>query len=197
VRNFLPESALKTLYFTLFHCHLIYAVEIWGSANLASLNKIFKKQKAAVRIISNSKYNSHTEPIFKKLEILKFHDIIDQSKIKFMFSVICNKAPLLLREEWTTNRTRREALAEAQHPWVNLRGLRNEEDFFEPFARIEMTAKMPLYSFPKIWNNLSPDLKLIRSKPLFESKLKQKFLANYVDNYICARLFCPACITNL
>ena len=62
------DSALKTLYFSLFHCHLIYAAEIWGCAakNLPTVTPIFLKQKQAIRILSSKKYNTHTEPLFKK-----------------------------------------------------------------------------------------------------------------------------------
>jgi hypothetical protein len=59
VRNLLTLSALKTLYYTLFHCHLIYAIEVWSSVPNYVISPLIKKQKAAVRIISNSNYNAH------------------------------------------------------------------------------------------------------------------------------------------
>ena len=37
--------------------------------------KIFKLQKKAIRIISLAKYNAHTEPLFKTLNLLKINDI--------------------------------------------------------------------------------------------------------------------------
>ena len=37
--------------------------------------KIFKLQKKAIRIISLAKYNAHTEPLFKTLNLLKMNDI--------------------------------------------------------------------------------------------------------------------------
>jgi hypothetical protein len=43
VKNFLPSGALKTLYFSLIHCHFVYAVEIWGCALQSSLNDLFLK----------------------------------------------------------------------------------------------------------------------------------------------------------
>ena len=58
VKNFLPATALKTLYFSLFHCHLIYAAEIWDCASKNLLTPIFLKQKQAIRILSNKKYNA-------------------------------------------------------------------------------------------------------------------------------------------
>ena len=36
---------------------------------------LIKLQKRAIRIITDSKYNSHTEPLLKSLNILKINDI--------------------------------------------------------------------------------------------------------------------------
>jgi Reverse transcriptase (RNA-dependent DNA polymerase) len=54
VKNILSEKALKTLYSSLFHCHINYAIEIWSCAAKSLLNELFLKQKTAVCIISNS-----------------------------------------------------------------------------------------------------------------------------------------------
>ena len=66
VKNLLPTSALLTLYYSLFHSHLYYALPAYGCAERTSLNQLFLLQKKAVRLISGSHYNSHTDPIFKK-----------------------------------------------------------------------------------------------------------------------------------
>jgi hypothetical protein len=52
------------------HCHLVYGNQIWGCANASLITELYRKQKAAVRIISNSSYRAHTEPIFKQCNIL-------------------------------------------------------------------------------------------------------------------------------
>ena len=44
-----------------------YGILTWGYEP----ESILKLQKKAVRIITLAKYNAHTEPIFKKLSILK------------------------------------------------------------------------------------------------------------------------------
>jgi Reverse transcriptase (RNA-dependent DNA polymerase) len=49
VKNILPFAALKSLYFALFHSHLIYSIEIWGLASQSLLNELHLKQKAAIR----------------------------------------------------------------------------------------------------------------------------------------------------
>jgi hypothetical protein len=58
-RNLFSEKYLKTLYFSIFHCHPIYALEIWSSTNPSFLQPLLNKQKAAVRIIA-TKYTMTT-----------------------------------------------------------------------------------------------------------------------------------------
>jgi len=69
-KNFLTKQALTSIYYALFHSHLSYAIEIWSCTSHSHLQGLFKMQKAAVRIISHARYNAHSEPLFKSLEIL-------------------------------------------------------------------------------------------------------------------------------
>jgi Reverse transcriptase (RNA-dependent DNA polymerase) len=195
VKNFLSPAALKTVYFSIFHCHLIYAVEIWGSVATSSFNELYLKQKAAVRIICNEKYNAHTEPIFKKLEILKFPDLLNHCKSKIMFQTLHQTAPVLLHHTWPTNRERRDMTRRNQaDDNIQLRQLlRNEDDIFEPFTRLDSTSRLPLFSFPKLWNALPNEIKLIQRFPEFVRKNKSMYINSYAENYFCTRLLCPVC----
>jgi hypothetical protein len=83
-KNFLSEKSLKTLYYSLVHCHLVYGNQIWGCANESVITDLYCKQKASVRIISNSSYRVHTEPIFKILNILPLSSLIEFFKLQFI-----------------------------------------------------------------------------------------------------------------
>ena len=73
VKNLLPHTALKSLYYTLIHSHMTYGIHAWGNAS--SIAKLFVLQKRAIRIINNNKYRTHTEPLFKSENILKITDL--------------------------------------------------------------------------------------------------------------------------
>ena len=73
---YLPFSAMKLIYDSLIISHLQFGITCWGF----EWNKMFKLQKRALRIMTNSKYNAHTEPLFKELDMLKM-------RIYLMFSV--------------------------------------------------------------------------------------------------------------
>ena len=48
------ENLLKTLYYSLIYPHLLYAIEVWGSADTSALNSLLVLQKRIVRLLSNS-----------------------------------------------------------------------------------------------------------------------------------------------
>ena len=55
-----------------------YGILTWGYES----ESIIKLPKKAIRIITLAKYNAHTEPIFKKLSILKIHDLFSICQLK-------------------------------------------------------------------------------------------------------------------
>ena len=62
---------------------------LWGH----EATRIYKLQKKAIRTISMSKYNAHTEPIFKKLQFLKLNDIFKLQQLKFYYKLIKGDLP--------------------------------------------------------------------------------------------------------
>ena len=173
------------LYYSLFHSHLIYALPIWSCTNSGTLNPLFKMQKNAIRIVNNVPYNAHTEPLFKKCDILPFPDLTDFSKLQFFHRFIFNQLPASFANCWDLNTNR--------NPDINI-NLRNCNDIDIPFARLTSTEILPKTSFPKLWINF-PDtnIKNIRNPSEFDDKLRQYFL-NELSPYVhCTRLYCPTC----
>lgn len=89
LKDFLPMYTLKTIYDSLINSYLNYGILCWGF----KLNRLVKLQKKAVRIIANTKYNKHTDPIFKKLNILKVTDIVTRKLYKFFYRYSNNTLP--------------------------------------------------------------------------------------------------------
>ena len=69
--------------------HINYGLLAWGHVQ----ERIFKLQKKSVRIITCSKYNAHSMPIFKKLKMLKLEDIYYLQLLKFYHKYVHNKLP--------------------------------------------------------------------------------------------------------
>ena len=63
---------------------------LWGNCH----NRVTKLQKKAIRIVCLEKYNAHTEPLFKSLNVLKVEDIFKLNQLKFYYKFINKKVPV-------------------------------------------------------------------------------------------------------
>jgi hypothetical protein len=184
-KNILSKKSLRTLYFSLIHCHLTYANEIWSLSSNNNIKDLFLKQKIAIRTVADAKYNSHTAPLFKQLSVLPLESLIHLSLVKVMHQFICSLLPASFASTWRANRERYAAAG------VNF--LRNEDDFQVPFARTNHLQKFPLIQIPTLWNNLPHEIKIIRNTFAFINSVKKLIFSNIPDNPVCTRLFCPVC----
>ena len=88
----LPFSALKLIYSSSILSHLQFAITSWGLA----WERSSKLKKGAIRIMTNSKYNAHTDRLFEVLKLLKIKDIFDVQRMKFLNKCVSNNVPILL-----------------------------------------------------------------------------------------------------
>ncbi len=185
-KNLLSQHALKSLYYSLIHCHLVYANIIWSAASQSYVNKLYVKQKMALRLITASKYNSHSEPLFKETKILPLPLLSTFFRLQFFQRYKQNFLPKIFENQWITNSERMQN--------QNFHNLRNCDDFYTPISRLKSFENFPLYVLPKSWNNLNDmSIKIIRDKIEFNYKLKEHLLNTLNLNYRCGRLLCPRC----
>ena len=78
-----PEEILITLYNSLIASHLNYGILAWGIV----ATRLEKLQKKAIRLITNNKYIAHTNPLFKRLQLLKIVDIFKLRVLKFYYNL--------------------------------------------------------------------------------------------------------------
>ena len=83
LKNYLPKHILRTLYNSLILPHLQFFVLTWGF----KMGRVELLQKRAVRVISCSKYNAHTDPLFKQLNLLKVKDMFDLNALKLFYKL--------------------------------------------------------------------------------------------------------------
>ena len=69
LKSIYPHRVFLTLYNTLILPHYNYCILSWGST-LRENYRLHLLQKKAVRIITNSNYIAHTEPLLKELRLL-------------------------------------------------------------------------------------------------------------------------------
>ncbi len=78
LKHFIPIKTKILIYNSLVLSHLNFEILAWGF-QCARLTKL---QKKIIRILSRSKYNAHTEPIFKELKLLKLEDKLKLQELK-------------------------------------------------------------------------------------------------------------------
>ena len=90
----LPINIKILLFNTLLFPHINYCLMAWGF----NCNRLYTLQKKAIRIISQSKYNAHTSPLFKKLKLLKLQDLLKLQQLKFYYKYTHKRLPTYLQK---------------------------------------------------------------------------------------------------
>ena len=94
LKRFLPQNILKILYnsFILPHLHIVMGF---------SIRQNIQTTKRAARIITCSKYNAHTEPLIKTLNLLKIEDIMKTKELKLYYRYKQNELPKCFESMFT------------------------------------------------------------------------------------------------
>ena len=164
IKNFVTPDAMKMLYFAMVHSHIVYCLNIYSCANVTTLKPLKLKQKEAIRIVCNVGYREHTGPLFKRLGILPFDDLITYSQLKFMHGFSHGKLPISFNETWVLNRVRNPDLA-----------LRNAENLYVPAHHFATTKRFPLFTYPRVWNEANV-IKYNPSQRVFLKYIKSAML---------------------
>ena len=178
-----PQAILLTLYNTLIVPHFTYGLLIWGS-KIVNNHGLHLIQKKALRIVTNQDFIAHSEPICKKLHILKVPDMFRISIWKFYFKLMNNKLPHyfdIMKPELPivcdTHAIRHptfhlprivHAFAEQLIKYQLIKVLNNEK------CSILITAKVHTHSFCS-----------------FKSYIKNSVINSYIEN--CNVPFCESC----
>ena len=93
LKSIYPHRVLLTLYNTLILPYFNYCILSWGST-LRENHHLHLLQKKAIRIITNSNYIAHTEPLLKELRLLKVTCMFPLAIWKFYFKLMNNQLPL-------------------------------------------------------------------------------------------------------
>ena len=168
LKSFLPEMILKQIYCSLALPHLRYCISTWGSASTATLQKLTIQQKILLRIINNVPFRTHTSPLFKKLNLLKFEDFFKYNCLIVMYNCLKNNKHEHLYAK----------IVNCQNNMHHMQS-RNNQSLRLPFYNLSRCKQSMLYSGIKNWNNIPNDIKQSTSINIFKRKCTQYFLANY------------------
>ena len=77
---------MRTLNFSMVQSRLNFGSLLWSY----DCNRLINLQKRIIGTISRSKYNAHTNPLFKELFILKLPDIVSLNALKIYYKYLKN-----------------------------------------------------------------------------------------------------------
>ena len=115
------------------------------------------QQKRTVRILNDSGFLDHTEPIFKQLKLLKFLDI-------FKFFTLVEMYKRVGRGMFRVGHS------------VNTR---NKTAAHTSFHRLTTTQQAFSYIGPTLWNNLPIGLRQIPTIASFKCRLREHLIGQY------------------
>ena len=76
VKHLLSQRHLETLYYSLMHPYLLYGIRLWGNTYQKHVKKLeCSKESSSSKMIMGAKYNDHSTPLLKILNILKLKDL--------------------------------------------------------------------------------------------------------------------------
>ena len=168
IKHFVPNEVLYSLYCTLVLPYINYGVLAWGNTSKSHLEKVFKLQKKALRIISNSPYLCHSAPIFKNYNVLNVYDTYNLELSTFMYKHFYDQLPKAFNNYFI------------RQPTDHRYHTRNTNDYKICLTKTKFVSKTMRFAGPRNWNTINKDTKMAKSVKHFRSQMK----ANLINTYI-------------
>ena len=120
-------------------------------------------QKKAVRLICKRQYKDHTSPLFKKLKILKFSDLVNYKIGMLMYKAKYESLPSNIQQLFINKQE------------ISYYSTRQKHKFAVKYARTSIKSKCLSVCGVKLWNkvpsSISPDSSFLSFKRNYKSYL--------------------------
>ena len=147
LRKFSNDNTLKRIYHATIYPQLRYCISCWGGVPLSRRNHLIILQKRAIRIISKAHRLDHTTSLFKQQNLLKIPEIYTLS-----ISIIMYK---INNGSWIGNLNMQKL--DSTHSYGTR--LSHNQNFSLPTIRTNVGKNSFVYMGPKIWSQISLNIK--------------------------------------
>ena len=168
MKHILDGIHLKLLFNSYIKSIVDYADIFFCLCNKSTLKPLELIYKKAIRIIAGVGYREHTKPLFKHYEILPIQENIHLNILKIMHKCDRGSLPEPILAFWQRNRD------------ISGREGRNADKFFQETLNVNYLENHPLFFFPKLYNDLNNEMKLIVKDKAFTKKVKEQLLDSLV-----------------
>ena len=161
VKHYAPLHILKCIYFAHIYPHLNYCNPIWSSTYATHLYHLNVLHKKIIRIMTDSDFCAHTQPLFKYLNILTLTDISNYNIASYMYKQVqtnqCDTQP------------------------VHSYNTRNQSSLQIPKHKLTLFTHSLLYLGRKTWNNIPNIIKQSSSLYSFKKSYKKYLISLYTQ----------------
>ena len=121
-----------------------------------------------MRLITFSRFDEHSSPLFKSLEIIKFLDLVAFHLVIFLYKYHNQLLPSVFSSFF--------GKISQIHTYHTRLGAK--QSYYLPKARTNYCIFNIRFQGPSVWNSIDGDIKL-SSMSLFKTKVKQQFIKDY------------------
>eukprot|EP00914_Ancora_sagittata_P027835 GHVO01054401.1.p1 GENE.GHVO01054401.1~~GHVO01054401.1.p1 ORF type:complete len:290 (+),score=-23.50 GHVO01054401.1:74-871(+) len=172
VSKVVNRQTLHMLYNSLVLPYLTYCIVVWGNAADVHIERLFRLQKKALRIICNAPYLAHTAPLFFYCSLLKVRDLYTYQTSIFTFKLSHHMLPAPVARTFPLS------------PLVHGQRTRNQTSLkiHVPFSRTKLRQRSLNFNIPTIYNSILQPFSLLELSSLnkFKTSMKSILLATYV-----------------
>ena len=145
----------------------MYCNIVWGNCASTKIDSLLLLQKRALRIVTNSSYLHHSNPLFYRLNTLKVKDIHTLQTGLFMFKYSHELLPPLFRNTFQFNST------------IHTSPTRRSHDYHLENPKIILAQKSIKHHGPDVWNSLPNSIKQCSALHSFKTSLKKHIISMY------------------
>ena len=171
-RKVLNSETLIVLYNSIIYPYLTYCIEVWGCAVQTHLLSLIQMQKKVIRVLTSSKYNAESYPLFRQLKLLNVKEVYIYSTVSFMFKFVKGILPEIFNLLFKRNSEISKRYTRQTH-MLNL-----------PICRTMLYKNTIIFQGPKAWNVISNQINSNCSIHAFKRQLKRYILENGINDII-------------
>ncbi len=166
-KSYLDERCMLLIYYSLMYSHLSRGILLWGKSPKVFFNKLTVLQKKAIRVITKSKYNEHTDPLFARLKLLKLQDIYQYYLGRHMYMQVNKLLPLPLQHSYALNQD------------IHSYNTCKKSLIHKSQSRTALAGNSFLHCGPDCWNTLPMTIKESVTLKSFSYRLKLHTFEQY------------------
>ena len=178
LKHTLSINILKTIYSALILPHISYAIVAWGNIKNVEMTRLKTLQRKAIRLVSKAKYNSHADPLFRKLNLMKIDDIYTVQCIKLYLKNNTDTLPPYHSQQLVTNSQ------------IHDHFTRQQQDIHHNPIKTKVEEQLLNYKISQAWDCLPNDIKGTLKSISSVHSLKNHLISKYKQNCVISDCHC-------